>query len=118
MTELTLFRTLAIYSLCFMVTGLSGCSIFGKQSAAATPAEAEKTAYYQCGGCHGPVNVRVNFMTPNIIGQKKGYLAATLRDYRDKKRIEPLMNGVIANMSDQEIDNLAAYFSKTQPDDK
>jgi cytochrome c553 len=117
MTELTLFRTLAIYSLCFIVTGLSGCSIFGKQSAAATMAEAEKTAYYQCGGCHGPANVRVNFMTPNIIGQKKGYLAATLRDYRDKKRIEPLMNGVIANMSDQEIDSLAAYFSNSRPDD-
>ncbi|MEY3289174.1 MAG: hypothetical protein RLZZ419_1416 [Pseudomonadota bacterium] len=116
MTELTLFRTLSIYSLCFIVTGLSGCSVFGKQSADATPAEAEKTAYYQCGGCHGPANVRVNFMTPNIIGQKKGYLAATLRDYRDRKRIEPLMNGVIANMSDQEIDSLAAYFSKALPE--
>jgi cytochrome c553 len=56
-------------------------------------------------------------MTPNIIGQKNGYLAATLRDYRDKKRIEPLMNGVIANMSDQEIDSLAAYFSNSRPDD-
>ncbi|MEI6067399.1 MAG: c-type cytochrome [Methylococcaceae bacterium] len=118
MTELTLFRTLAIYSLCLFVTGLSGCSVFGKQSAVVTPAEAEKTAYYQCGGCHGPANVRVNFMTPNIMGQKKGYLAQTLRDYRDKKRIEPLMNGVIANMSDQEIDSLAAYFSNTRFDDK
>ena len=53
-------------------------------------------------------------MSPNIMGQKKGYLVTALRDYRDKKRLEPLMNGAVANLSDQEIENIAAYYAKVQ----
>ncbi len=108
MIERTLSRIVVIYSLSFVMFGLSGCSVLSKKTEAETAAN---TAYYVCSGCHGPDNVRVNFMTPTIIGQKKGYLAATLRDYRDKKRIEPLMNGVVASLSDHEIESLAAYYA-------
>jgi len=118
MAEISFFRTLASYSLCLFVTGLSGCSVFDKKPMADTPATAEKTAYLLCGGCHGPVNVRVDFMAPNIIGQKKGYLAAKLRDYRDKNRIEPFMNGISANLSDLDIENLAAYYSNHLSENK
>ena len=114
MIERTLSRIVVIYSLSFVVAGLSGCSVLGKKSEAETAAN---TAYYVCSGCHGSDNVRVNFMTPTINGQKKGYIAATLRDYRDKKRIEPLMNGAVASLSDQEIENLAAYYAKAQRGD-
>ena len=55
-------------------------------------------------------------MTPNIIGQKKGYLVSTLKDYRDEKRIEPLMNGAVAGLSDQDIDSLADYYSNARLD--
>jgi cytochrome c553 len=108
MIERTLSRIVVIYSLSFVVAGLTGCSVFSKKSETETAAN---TAYYVCAGCHGSDNVRVNFMPPNIIGQKKGYIATTLRDYRDKKRLEPLMNGAVANLSDQEIENLAAYYA-------
>lgn len=108
MTEFTLSRIVATFLLGFSVVSLSGCSVFSKKS---EPEKVASTAYYMCSGCHGTQNVRVNLMTPNIIGQKKGYLVATLRDYRDKTRIEPFMNGVVANMSDQEIDGLAAYYA-------
>jgi cytochrome c553 len=50
-------------------------------------------------------------MSPKIIGQKKAYLAAKLRNFRDMKRINPYMNGVVAGLTDQEIDNLSAYYS-------
>ena len=50
-------------------------------------------------------------MSPKIIGQKKAYLSAKLRDFRDMKRINPYMNGVVAGLTDQDIDNLAAYYS-------
>ncbi len=113
MIERNLFRSIVIYLMSFVVVGLSGCSVFSKK----TPAEtAANTAYYMCAGCHGSDNVRVNFMTPNIIGQKKGYLVSTLKDYRDKKRIEPLMNGAVAGLSDQEIDSLADYYSNARLD--
>ena len=102
--------------ICLLISiGLSGCALFQQKSAAATPAQTADTAYYLCGGCHGPANVRVDFMPPNIIGQKQGYLAAKLRDYRSKTRIAPFMNGITAKLTDQDIDNLANYFAHYPP---
>ncbi len=113
MTERNLFRSVVIYIMSIAVVGLSGCSVFSKKTQTETAAS---TAYYMCAGCHGSDKVRVNFMTPNIIGQKKGYLVSTLKDYRDEKRIEPLMNGAVAGLSDQDIDSLADYYSNARLD--
>ncbi|MDD2660522.1 MAG: hypothetical protein PHY54_12725 [Methylococcales bacterium] len=111
MGKITMYRTLIIYGLSVSALSLPGCSVFEKKPAADTLAETKYTAYYTCGGCHGPKNVRVNYMTPNIIGQKEGYLAAKIRDFRDMKRINPYMNGVVSEMTDQDANNLAAYYS-------
>lgn len=94
--------------------GLQGCSILDKSPAAGAPASAAKTAYYVCDGCHGPKDMRVDFfMSPKIIGQKQDYLAAQLRHFRDSKRLNPYMNGVVAELTDQDIVDLAAYYSST-----
>jgi len=111
MENTKMLRPLIICGLSVFALWLPGCSILEKKTAADTTAATEQTAYYTCGGCHGPKNVRVEFMSPKIIGQKKVYLAAKLRDFRDMKRINPYMNGVVAGLSDQDIDNLAAYYS-------
>ena len=106
MLRILMVNGLIVFTLC-----LPGCSIIKKQSAASTPAAAAQTAYYTCDGCHGSKNVRVEAMSPKIIGQKKVYLAAKLRNFRDMKRINPYMNGVVAELTDQDIDNLAAHYS-------
>ena len=111
MENTKILRPLIICGLSVFALCLPGCSILEKKTAADTTAATEQTAYYTCDGCHGPKNVRVEFMSPKIIGQKKVYLAAKLRDFRDMKRINPYMNGVMAGLTDQEIDNLSAYYS-------
>ena len=111
MEKTIMLRTLIVCGLSVIALGLPGCSILENKPAADTPAAAERTAYYTCDGCHGPKDVRVEFMSPKIIGQKKVYLAAKLRDFRSMKRINPYMNGVVAEMTDQDIANLAAYYS-------
>ena len=104
-------HTLIIFTLISLLFGLSVCAVFAPKPAADTVAAPERTAYLTCGGCHGPKNVRVSFMSPNILGQKKGYLAAKLRDFRDMKRIHPAMNGVVEKLTDQDIVNLATYYA-------
>jgi cytochrome c553 len=104
-------RALIVCGLGAFAFGLPGCSILANKPAADTLAAAGETAYYTCDGCHGEKNVRVEFMSPKIIGQKKVYLAAKVRDFRDNKRLNPYMNGVVAEMTDQDIANLAAYYS-------
>ena len=111
MEKTPLLRPFIVWGFSVFALCLSGCSIFEKKPAADTLAAAEQTAYYTCDGCHGPKNIRVEFMSPKIIGQKEAYLAAKLRDFRDMKRINPYMNGVVAGLTDQDIDNLAAHYS-------
>ena len=106
MLHLLIICGLSVFALC-----LPGCSVFEKKPAADTPAATAQTVYYTCDGCHGPKNIRVDFMSPKIIGQKQAYLAAKLRDFRDLKRINPYMNGVVAELTNQDIDNLAAYYA-------
>ena len=111
MKKPTLLHTLLGLTLCAVILSISGCSAFKTKPAADTAAATARTAYLSCGGCHGPKNVRVSFMSPNILGQKKGYLAAKLRDFRDMKRVHPAMNGVGEKLTDQDILNLAAYYA-------
>ncbi len=110
MKNITL-RTLILLCLGFLTLAVTGCSVFEKKPAANNLAAAEQTAFYTCDSCHGPKNIRVDNMSPKIIGQKQTFLAERLRDYRDLKRINPYMNGVVSKMTNQDIDNLAAYYS-------
>jgi len=114
MEQKKLLRAITFRVIVVSTVLLAGCSIFANKSVTETPESTEQFAYYSCGGCHGPENVRVEFMTPNIIGQKKGYLANKLREFRDMKRVHPSMNGVVSKLTDQDINNLASYYSSYQ----
>ena len=111
MKHTKIIHALIAYGLSFCVLWLPGCALLEKRHAAETPTATAQTAYYTCGGCHGPKHVRVDFMSPKIIGQKKAYLVEQLRDFRDRRRMNPYMNGVVEGLTDQEITNLAAYYS-------
>jgi cytochrome c553 len=94
-----------------MIVLVTGFSTSPLQADVDTPVE--DTAYLLCGGCHGPENVRVENMSPNIIGQKKDYLAKQLKAFRDGKRAHPSMNDVMEPYSDKNIEDLANYYANT-----
>lgn len=99
--------------LALTIIGLAGTS-----GPAAADAEAAKaTATGVCAGCHGPKGISLADTFPNLAGQKKTYLANALKSYRDKTRNAPMMNGLAASLSDQQIEDLAAYFSALKPGD-
>ncbi len=64
-----------------------------------------------CAGCHGAAGISANPMWPNLAGQKAGYLAAQIKHFRDGKRINAMMNNMVKTLSDEDADNLAAYYS-------
>lgn len=64
-----------------------------------------------CAGCHGPAGISPNPDWPNIAGQNKGYLVASLKAFRDGGRSNPLMSPIAKNLSDADIDTLATHFS-------
>lgn len=64
-----------------------------------------------CLACHGAEGVSDYYMWPNIAGQSEGYLIKQLQHFRDGTREDPWMSPMAINLSDQEVGNLAAYFS-------
>jgi cytochrome c553 len=78
-------------------------------------AAAGKAKSVTCAGCHGANGVSTNPMWPSLAGQKAYYLAKQLRDFRDGKRHNPVMAPMAKGLSDQDIENLAAYYSSLDP---
>ncbi|HEB78362.1 MAG TPA: cytochrome c [Methylothermaceae bacterium] len=69
-----------------------------------------------CAGCHGAKGISPEGTSyPNLAGQKEAYIVNALKAYRDKTRQAPLMNGMAAGFSDEDIDNLAAYYASLNP---
>jgi cytochrome c553 len=82
---------------------------------AANPEAAKNTATSVCAGCHGPKGISTSGMFPNLAGQKEEYLAKQLKAFREKTRTDPIMNSMAAGLKDEDIADLAAYFSGLKP---
>lgn len=64
-----------------------------------------------CGACHGPDG---NSMAPNfpkLAGQGDRYLLKQLHDIKDGKRTVLEMTGLLTNLNDQDLADIAAWFS-------
>jgi cytochrome c553 len=100
--------------------GLLICLTFGLSSAAFAQGDAEagKAKSLTCSACHGTDGNSLIAMNPKIAGQHEGYLAKQLTEFRlasrtggKEGRNNAVMNGMAAALSDQDIADLAAYFS-------
>jgi cytochrome c553 len=78
---------------------------------AAGDAEAGAARSAACGACHGADGNSVNPQWPSIAGQNATYIANTLRAFQEGTRSDVLMTAQAQSLSEQDIDNLAAYFS-------
>lgn len=64
-----------------------------------------------CAACHGPNGVSQNAIYPSLAGQYQDYLANSLSAYKSGARKNPIMAGMAAPLSAQDIKALAAYFA-------
>jgi cytochrome c553 len=64
-----------------------------------------------CVDCHGAEgNAPIDATYPKLAGQYHDYLAHSLQGYREGKREHALMSSQAADLTDQQIADLAAYF--------
>ena len=80
-------------------------------SLAAGSAEAGQAKSVTCVACHGTDGNSINPEWPNLAGQHPSYLAKQLRAFRDGQRENVLMSPMAMGLSDQDIEDLAAYFA-------
>jgi len=78
---------------------------------AAAEAHAATPDTDKCTGCHGLDGRSNQPDMPNIAGQKKRYLIKALQDFRLGERRHLMMNFLARSMSDEEIEDYAAYYA-------
>lgn len=68
-----------------------------------------------CVGCHGIVGYQASFpevhKVPKIAGQSAGYITAALTAYKGGDRKHPTMRAIADTLTEQDIADLAAYYS-------
>jgi cytochrome c553 len=80
-------------------------------AAAKGDAAAGKTKAQVCEACHGQDGKSVDPTYPNLAGQHDDYLQKALADYRSGRRKNAIMSGMAAPLTDQDIKDLAAWYS-------
>lgn len=80
-------------------------------TALAGDAEAGKAKSATCEACHGADGKGTVPMYPVLAGQYEDYLVHALRAYRDGSRKNVIMAGLAAALSDEDIEDLAAYYA-------
>ncbi|HYP66725.1 MAG TPA: cytochrome c [Thiobacillaceae bacterium] len=75
----------------------------------------EKNA--MCEGCHGIPGWRTAYPTPYSVpklgGQHADYIVAALKEYKSGDRSFPTMRAIAASLSDQDMEDLAAYYASS-----
>jgi cytochrome c553 len=89
----------ALLALSLPCLGASGDSEAGRKKSA------------PCAVCHGQNGISPSPAFPNLAGQYPDYIQTALTHYQNGKRKNPIMQAQVANLSQKDILDLAAYFS-------
>lgn len=73
----------------------------------------EKSA--MCVSCHGTDGNSPIAMYPKLAGQSASYLSKQLADFKSGDRVDPIMAGMVAALSEKDMDDLGAYFAVQTP---
>jgi len=94
--------------------GVAGAAMGADGSSAAG-----KKKTRMCEGCHGIPGFRTAYpevyMVPKLGGQSANYLVAALKAYKSGDRIHPSMRAIASSLNDQDMADLAAYYSAGTP---
>ena len=101
-------RISALIPALFLATGGAGVAW------AKGDVERGKLLARECFACHGQDGYSPSPINPKIGGQHERYLFLSLKEYRDGGRTHSLMRGSVLSRSDQDLEDIAAYYA-SQP---
>lgn len=99
-----LLTAATVVSAAILNTGLA-------QAAGGDVARGAEKAGTVCAACHGPDGNSQIPTNPILAGQYEDYIVQALKSYREGSRQSAIMAGFAGPLTDQEIADLAAYFS-------
>ena len=106
-------------------TGFAGLMalVYASATSAAVPPPAAKPdlergkqiATTVCAACHGPVGISTAPTNPNLAGQHGDYIAGQLALFKSGARPSPIMQGMAAGLSPEDMRSVGAYFETQKP---
>jgi len=97
-----------------MIMGLLWTACAATGASAADISAGKARAGSACAVCHGVLGLSTLPNAPSLAGQPEIYLAEQLKNYRSGKRTHEVMSVIAKPLSDQDIDNLAAWYASLQ----
>lgn len=105
----------ALWSITLFAAGVATAVTAAEQAQPAGDPKAGWSKSSQCAGCHEIAGYRVAFpevyRVPKLAGQHAAYLAAALKAYQTGERANAMMAAIAANLSEQDMRDLAAYYA-------
>lgn len=98
-----------------VLTGTLAFTLLGSPASWAGDAERGKSLSATCAACHGADGNSTVETNPKLAGQYESYLVQALKSYRNGSRQNAIMSGFASALSDQDIEDLAAWFSSQPP---
>ena len=98
----------------FAAAVAAGAALFASPAAAAGDAAAGHKRAAQCSACHGIDGLSKLPGAPNIAGQAAPYIEKQLRAFRAGERKDENMTVMTKGLSDEDIANLAAWYSSIE----
>jgi cytochrome c553 len=77
--------------------------------------EAGKAKSAVCAACHGADGNSTNPVWPSLAGQHANYLYKQLMDFKEGRRVNAQMTGMVAALNETDMQNLAAYYESLTP---
>ena len=110
-----LMKTISVkHSAIALVLAAAGVALAGNAFATGNAAAGANKAK-ACQACHGADgNGTSDPQYPRLAGQYADYIVRVLHEYKTGDRKNPIMVGMAAPLSDEDINDIAAYFS-SQP---
>lgn len=100
---------------------LSGMLLVSAQAVAAGDPAAGRIKAETCLGCHAIpnyANVYPSYSVPKLAGQNADYIVQALKAYQSGLRQHTTMHANASNLSEQDMADIAAYFSSAVPASK
>jgi len=100
---------------------VAACVIGASAGAAETPAakpdlaKAKQIVSTVCVACHGMDGNSTSPANPNLAGQQPEYISLQLAHFKDGTRPNPIMSGMAATLSPEDMVALGTYFSQQKP---
>jgi cytochrome c553 len=82
-----------------------------KAAAKADPAKGAASYAPVCAACHGPDGNSMVPANPKLAQQHPEYLNKQLQEFKSGKRANPIMMGMVAALSDEDMKNISAWLS-------